>query len=157
MADGAGRLLLPKSAAEDGRTPDASRVPVRYEFREASGLRVSSAPLSDVVSGRIVEIVPGQKAVSAPCPSATALQDVSGSPVAASSFGWRSGWVRPSTFGILSSFGFRNSSFRYVSSRLPSSARLNVSSSANSRPVPAGKPCAMRVIFNPARASRFAR
>src|SRR5882724_1944299 len=40
-------------------------------------------------------------------------------------------------------------------SRRPSRARLRVSSSANSNPVPAGNPCAMRVIFRPGRASRL--
>ena len=45
----------------------------------------------------------------------------------------------------------------YNSSRRPSRARLKVSSSANSRPVPAGSPWAMRVIRSPSCASRLAR
>ncbi len=45
----------------------------------------------------------------------------------------------------------------HFSSRLPSSARLRVSSSANSRPLPAGKPWAMREIARPGRARRLAR
>ena len=48
-----------------------------------------------------------------------------------------------------SSFEIRHSAFHSISRR-PSSARLRVSSSANSSPLPAGRPKPMREIFSPA-------
>ena len=42
-------------------------------------------------------------------------------------------------------------------SRRPAMAWVRVNSSANSSPLPAGRPWAMRVTFTPGRASRFAR
>ncbi len=62
----------------------------------------------------------------------------------------------PGSAGICS-FHSKERRRLYFISRRPSRARLRVTSSANSKPLPAGRPCAIRDTTRPGRASRFAK